>query len=199
MSLQRSYTYLAPLYDAVVGALGFDEARQASLEPLQNAPSSDVLVNGVGTGLDLPHLPRAHRYAALDLTRAMLQRARRRVDGPEVAWVQGDSEALPFADDSFDYVVLHLILAVVPHPHSALAEAARVVRRSGTLLIFDKFLAAGVKAPLRRMLNPLASRIATRTDVVFEEVLRTVPRLRVVSDERALARGWFRLIRLQKD
>jgi hypothetical protein len=94
--------------------------------------------------------------------------------------------------------VLHLIVAVVPHAERALREAARTLKIGGTLLLLDKFLPTGAKAPLRRFVNPIVSRIATRTDVVFEDVLDRVPRLRVVSDEPALARGWFRRIRLQK-
>jgi phosphatidylethanolamine/phosphatidyl-N-methylethanolamine N-methyltransferase len=198
MPLERSYTLLAPLYDLVVSARAFDRARQASLTSLHASGASDVLLSGVGTGLDLPHLPLTHRYVALDLTRAMLTRALRRASDLNISWIQGDSEALPFPDNLFDYVVLHLIVAVVPHPEHALAEAARVTKSGGTLLVFDKFLPRGSRATLRRMLNPIMSRIATRTDVVFEDVLDTVPRLRVLRDEPAFARGWFRLITLQK-
>ena len=198
MSLQRSYTLLAPFYDLVVTARAFDRARQTSLTSLDASGASDILLSGIGTGLDLPYLPRTHRYVALDLTRAMLTRALRRASGLDVIWMQGDSEALPFPDACFDHVVLHLIVAVVPHPARALAEAARVTKTGGTLLVFDKFLPRDSRATLRRMLNPIASRVATRTDVVFEDVLDAVPRLRVMSDKPAFARGWFRLIRLQK-
>jgi ubiquinone/menaquinone biosynthesis C-methylase UbiE len=198
LSLKRSYTLLAPFYDLVVSARAFEHARRKSLVPLNASGASDVLLSGVGTGLDLPHLPLTHRYVALDLTRAMVMRALRRASGLNITWVQGDSEALPFADNDFDDVVLHLIVAVVSHPQRALAEAARVTKTGGTLLVFDKFLPRGSRAAFRRILNPLASRIATRTDVVFEDVLDAVPRLRVLSDEPAFARGWFRLIRLQK-
>jgi phosphatidylethanolamine/phosphatidyl-N-methylethanolamine N-methyltransferase len=198
MSLKRSYTVIAPFYDFVVASAAFERARRASLECLAAMDPSDVLLNGVGTGLDLPHVPRAHRYVGLDLTRAMLERALRRASTLDVTWTQGDSEALPFPDESFDCVVLHLIVAVVAHPERALAEAARVVKTGGTLLVFDKFIARNSRAMLRRMLNPLVSRIATRTDVVFENVLASVPALRVVSDRPAFARGWFRRIRLEK-
>jgi ubiquinone/menaquinone biosynthesis C-methylase UbiE len=197
MSLRLSYTLLAPFYDLVVGS-AFTAARRASLAALPLDGPGRVLIDGVGSGLDLPLLPRSHHYVGLDLTRAMLARSLRRAAGLEFAAVQGDSLALPFRNASFDHAVMHLILAVVPDAARALAETARVVRPGGGILILDKFLRRGQSALLRRLLNPLAARVATRLDVVFEDVLAQVPGLDVVSDEPAAAGGWFRLIRLKK-
>jgi ubiquinone/menaquinone biosynthesis C-methylase UbiE len=94
--------------------------------------------------------------------------------------------------------VLHLILAVVPDAARALAETARVVRPGGSILVLDKFLRRGQSAPLRRMLSPLAARLVTRIDVVFEDALERVPGLRVAADEPVAAGGWFRRIRLER-
>jgi len=197
MSLKLSYTLLAPFYDLVAGT-AFAAARQASLAALPGNSHDRVLVNGVGSGLDLPFLPPANSYVGLDLTRAMLARSLRRAAGLEFSAVQGNSLALPFRNASFDHAVLHLILAVVPDAAAALAETARIVRPGGGILIFDKFLRRGQSAPLRRLLNPIAARLVTRLDVVFEDILRRVPGLRVISDEPAVAGGWFRRIRLEK-
>jgi ubiquinone/menaquinone biosynthesis C-methylase UbiE len=197
MSLRLSYTLLSPFYDLFVGP-AFRAARRASLAALPREGRATVLVNGVGSGLDLPLLPPNHRYVGLDLTRAMLGRGVRRAAGLEFRAVQGNSLALPFRDAAFDYAVLHLILAVVPDAVPALAETARVVRRGGVILVLDKFLRPGQRAPLRRLLNPVSARIATRIDVVFEEVLANVPTLRVAFDAPAAAGGWFRVIRLEK-
>jgi ubiquinone/menaquinone biosynthesis C-methylase UbiE len=195
--LRRSYRLLAPVYDlAVRGALA--RARARSLARLQRRARGEVLVAGIGTGLDLPLLPPAHRYVGVDLTRAMLARAVARRGPLEVCFVEGDVQALPFADAGFDMAVLHLILAVVPRPERCLAEIARILRPGGRVLLFDKFLRPGERAWLRRALNPVARRIATRTDVVFEDVLAEVPGLAVVADEPALIGGWFRLIELEK-
>jgi ubiquinone/menaquinone biosynthesis C-methylase UbiE len=146
-------------------------------------------VNGIGTGLDMPHLPPQHRYTGLDLTCAMLKQALPRASALNFCPVQGDAQRLPFADHSFDIVVLHLILPVVPEPAGSLQESARVTLRGGSLLVFDKFLKPGERARWKRALNPLARRIATRLDVVFEEMLAQTPALSLEEDEPALAGG----------
>jgi SAM-dependent methyltransferase len=196
MSLRSSYTLLAPVYDWLIGP-ALAAARRRSLDRLP-AAGAHILLNGIGTGLDLPLLPQTHRYTALDLTRAMLDKAQPRRGALDVQWIQGDSQRLPFRTESFDHVLLHLILAIVPDTFGALREATRVVRTGGRLFILDKFLRQGESAPLRRLINPLMRRIATRTDVVFEDALAATANLRVIDDQPALAGGWFRMITLEK-
>ncbi len=196
MSLKHSYTLAAPFYDAFLTA-ATRGARKRSLSALSNFPPRDVLLLGVGTGLDLPHLPNQHNYVGLDLTAAMLTRARPRAAGLHFTPLRGDVQRLPFGDASFDVAVLHLILAVVPAPTLCLAEAVRVLKPGGTLLVFDKFLRRG-EAGWKRLLNPLTRHVATRLDVVFEDVLAAVGGVQVTTNDAALASGWFRLIRLEK-
>ncbi len=196
MSLKHTYTLIAPFYDAALDR-ATRAARKHSLSALPGSPSR-VLLAGVGTGLDLPHLPRQHRYVGLDLTEAMLRRALPRVPGIDFTPLRGDAQHLPLADASFDAAVLHLILAVVPEPRLCLSEIERIVRPGGSVLVFDKFLRRGQPALLRRLANPVLRRVATRLDVVFEEVLEHTPGLAVEHDQPALAGGWFRMIRLRR-
>ena len=196
MSLKNSYTLIAPFYDAAI-ARATQAARKRSLSVLPETPSR-VLLAGVGTGLDLPHLPARHNYVGIDLTHAMLRRATPRATHVDFAPVRGDAQNLPFAAGSFDVAVMHLILAVVPDPAKCLGEIERVLRPGGQALVFDKFLRPGEPALLRRMANPLVSRIATRLDVVFESLLVAAPGLQVDFDQPALAGGWFRMIRLRR-
>jgi ubiquinone/menaquinone biosynthesis C-methylase UbiE len=195
--LRISYTLIAPLYDLVIEA-PMRAARKRSLAALPASAGQNILVSGAGTGLDLPHMPAMHRYTALDFNPEMLARARPRGAHLDIDFILGDSMALPFDDAQFDVVVLHLILAVVPEPQRVLSEAARVLKPGGKILLFDKFLQPGQRAPVRRLLNGLSRRVATRMDVVFEEVLSQVPQLTVESDVAALGGGWFRQIILNK-
>ncbi|MBI5919263.1 MAG: class I SAM-dependent methyltransferase [Nitrosomonadales bacterium] len=197
MSLKTSYRFIAPFYDYAIRRATL-AARRRSLLRLPSIPAR-VLISGAGTGLDFPLLPLRHDYVALDITAAMLAKAQPRCIGLNMALTQGDSMALPFADHSFDCVVLHLIVAVVPQPARCLAEAARVLKPGGQLLVFDKFLRPGQLAPLRRLVSPLLGQLATRTDVIFENALQGSPSLHMMSDEPALAGGWFRLIELRKE
>ena len=196
MSLKYTYTLIAPFYDAAISK-ATQAARKRSLSALPETPSR-VLLAGVGTGLDLPHLPPQHHYVGLDLNQSMLRRALPRVGQIDFLPVQGDAQRLPFPDNSFDSAVLHLILAVVPQPAHCFAEIARVLKPGGEVLVFDKFLRHGQTALLRRLANPLMRRIATRLDVVFEDLLSEAPSLKLEHDQPALAGGWFRMIRLRK-
>lgn len=193
--LQYSYTLLAPLYDVVVGSPS-RAARRRSIAALGDLTGRQILLDGVGTGLDLPLLPAGAEAVGIDLTAAMLRRAAARARGVKLH--QGDAAALPYADGAFDAVIMHLILAVVPKPDRALAEAARVLKPGGRIAVLDKFLRPGQWAPVRRLVSPLAGRLATHTDVVFEELLAASPGLAVISDDPALAGGWFRRILLEK-
>lgn len=197
--LRRAYTLWAPVYDALVAG-ATRGMRRASLARLDVGTGDTVLLVGIGTGLDLPWLPPGPRYAGVDLTPAMLERARRRAerDRRVLDLRLADASTLPYPSAGFDAVVMHLILAVVPDPVAALAEAARVVRPGGEIAIVDKFLRPGQRAPLRRLAAPLMRRIATRTDVVFEECLAAVEGVEVVEDAALGAGGWFRRIRLRR-
>jgi len=74
MALKHSYSPLTPLYDAAVrGPL--DGVRRRSLARLKDINNKDILINGIGTGLDLEYLPDGAHYTGSDITPLMLKRA----------------------------------------------------------------------------------------------------------------------------
>lgn len=202
MALKHSYTFLAPIYDCIVSG-PIDDYRKQSIARIENTKNKNILINGIGSGLDIPYLADDANYIGTDITAAMLALAQKRVDNSSrnnlnISLQLADSQALPFNDNHFDDIVMHLILAVVPKPELALQEACRVLKPGGKIFIFDKFIRSGQLALGRRFINLFMQHIATRTDVIFENVLASCPQLKVVHDEPALAKGWFRLIELKK-
>ena len=151
------YQIYAPFYDWL--ARPWEKARRRAIDRLDPPPGSRVLIPGCGTGSDLEHLPATTEVTAIDLAPAMVRRTAERGErlsldvDPQV----GDAQALPFADDVFDAVLLHLVLSVVPEPRAVVAEAARVLRPTGKISILDKFVPEGERPSLlRRAVNPLA-------------------------------------------
>jgi ubiquinone/menaquinone biosynthesis C-methylase UbiE len=94
---------------------------------------------GCGTGqLTATLAPFVGRVIAVDASAAMLQAARKRLQGFEnVELRRGDLEALPIDDARLDAATLALVLHHLPEPGQALAEVARVLKPQGRLLIVD--------------------------------------------------------------
>ncbi|ACX96116.1 class I SAM-dependent methyltransferase [Halothiobacillus neapolitanus] len=203
MSLRQTYRLWAPIYDLMLKQ-ATRAARSRNLEELGAMEGKALAIIGIGSGLDLDlfnERTRPEYCVGLDITRAMLKRAQARGDASSfpVRLIEADAMNTPLKSQQFDVVLLHLILAVVPKPERALAEASRILKPGGRIVIFDKFLHHHQKAPLRRLISPLLGMLATRTDVELEPLLAAHPELRLTRDESLLARGWFRGITLIKN
>ena len=72
---------------------------------------------------------------ATDLSRAMVQQGREQANANLVCWALSDACRLPFADESFDAILLFLVLHQVADPKKALQEAYRLLRPGGHCLI----------------------------------------------------------------
>jgi len=97
----------------------------------------DVLDIASGDGVLAELLaPHAGRYTCVDSSARVVAAATERLRRfPNVEVREGDMHALPFADGSFDLVVLMHALTYASKPAQAVAEAARVLRRGGRLLL----------------------------------------------------------------
>jgi ubiquinone/menaquinone biosynthesis C-methylase UbiE len=135
-----------------------------------------VLEVGVGTGRNLPYYGPDVDLAGVDASAGMLalaEAATRRL-GREADLRVGDAQALPFAEASFDTVVICLALCTIPDPALALREARRVLRPGGELRLLEH-----VRSPNRpvriaqRLLDPLSVRF--QADHLLREPLDHLP------------------------
>lgn len=196
----RVYGILAKVYDE-----GFDWAlgpgRRRAIEALAPAPGARVLEVGVGTGLSLPLYPPGVHVSGIDISEAMLDRARARLESlgrDDVDLRMMDATDLAYGDGTFDAVFAPYVISVVPNPRRVMDEISRVCRPGGTVVIVNHF---GSRSPgLRRiegMLNPLTQWLGFRLDVPVETVTAT-PGLTLVRTERVNLFGHWSCLVLRR-
>ena len=154
------YGRLTPLYDVVFGAV-LKEGRRRAMTHLRPQAGESVLEVGVGTGVDLCEYPATCKVTAIDLSRAMVDRARERaahIGEPRVSFAQMDATKLAFPDASFDAVYAPHVVNVVPDPVAIGREMARVCRPGGRIVLLNHF--DGVPETTN-LTNEIAGRIAT--------------------------------------
>jgi ArsR family transcriptional regulator len=117
------------------------EVEDALLRLLPDRSVDDLLDVGTGTGRMLELFgPRIARGVGVDLSREMLAVARAHLERAGLRHChvrQADMYQLPFPSASFDAVLVHQVLHYAETPGDAVAEAARVLRPGGRLLVID--------------------------------------------------------------
>lgn len=170
--VRRHYDRSAESYDRLIAwaeRAFFGDGRQWVCSPARG----EVLEVAVGTGRNLPFYPEDIHLTGIELSPKMLDIARHRASesGIEADLRVGDAQNLPFPDASFDTVVATLALCTIPDDRRAVAEAARVLRPGGRLLLLEH-----VRSPflpvrlLQRVLNPLT--VLLEHDHLLREPLR---------------------------
>ena len=143
---ESAYSRWAPIYDLIFD-LPFHPGRSAAAAAAAEAagPDGEVLVVGVGTGLELGLLPKNLRVTGIDLSAPMLKLARERVAKHALRQVKAlhimDAGALEFPDARFDVALAPYVMSVVPSPAKALDEMWRVLRPGGQMVLMNHFSA----------------------------------------------------------
>ncbi|QDT18197.1 ubiquinone/menaquinone biosynthesis methyltransferase [Alienimonas californiensis] len=151
--VRRMFGAIAGRYDLMnrlmTGGLDVLWRRRISRADLGAGPALDCCT---GTG-DLAFALRKRRpdlrVVGADFTHQMLAEATRKDRRGEIAWVEGDGEALPFADAAFTAVSVGFGLRNVADTRRGLAEFYRVLAPGGVLLILE------TSRPTNPLLAPL--------------------------------------------
>jgi ubiquinone/menaquinone biosynthesis C-methylase UbiE len=102
------------------------------------ARESKILEAGIGTGrIGLPLLERGYALVGADLSTAMMGKLQEKIIGQNyrLTLVQSDVNGFPFPDASFDCVYAVHLYHLVANWQNALAEAIRVIKPGGVMLV----------------------------------------------------------------
>ena len=171
----RIYSDYALLYDKTFGKIFYNRIKDV-IESLHISPGAEVLELGVGTGTSFPAYPRYCKVTGIDLAVDMLVQARAKISKNSWSHLQVmemDALNLAFADNSFDYVTAFHTVTVVPDPVQMLAEAKRVCRPGGEIVIVNHFTTdLPIIGSLTEALDPLTRRLGWRTKLKLKPFLQ---------------------------
>lgn len=152
----REHRIFAALYDRMLAPLERD-VLGARRRHLLSGLTGTVLDVGAGTGVNLPEFRSADRVVAAEPDGAMRRHLEAKVAAAAVKVEVSDAaaESLPFPDESFDAVVFTLVLCTTPDVPAALAEARRVLRPDGMLVVLEHVRGHGTLARAQDVITPV--------------------------------------------
>ena len=110
------------------------EAICREVEPILNRKMT-VLELACGTGqLSFPLAPKTAHWEATDFSEQMIAEAKKKSASKKLYFSVQDATNLPYADNSFDAVMIANALHIMPEPEKALREIHRVLKDQGYLL-----------------------------------------------------------------
>lgn len=146
--------------DWVMRGPRFQDERTRALHQLHGS----VLEIGFGTGLNLPHYPKAVTWLTAVEPHNLLPHAvtQRSVEAPmPIEVVRVTAERLPFEDGSFDCALSTWTLCTIPDVRAALREIRRVLKADGTLVFLEHGRSDDPRlARWQDLLNPLQRLVA---------------------------------------
>lgn len=172
---------VAARYDLVNDLLtgGLDRVwRRAAVAAVAPEPGERILDLAAGTGTSSkPFADAGALVVPADLSLGMLQVGKQRQ--PELAFVNADALALPFADGAFDAVTISFGLRNVEDTASALAELRRVTKPGGRVVIceFSTPTAAWLRLAYHGValrVLPLVARLSASNPVAYEYLAESI-------------------------
>lgn len=180
MSVTAYYGRHARLYDAIATLPGIGRWRERAADALDLEPGDTVVEMGCGTGANLPvlreHVGPAGRVVGVDLTRPLLERARKRADKwRNVHLVEGDATR-PAVDD-VDAVLGTFVVGMFPDPATAVGRWCDLVRPGGRMAVLEatpsrRLVALPLNVAFDRFVRAGAPSGGSRASAALEERVR---------------------------
>ena len=196
----RAYRRWAPVYDLTFGKLVEVGIKHATA--CVNRYEGRVLEVGVGTGLSLPCYKKMLKVTGIDLSAAMLARARERVQRESLSNIEQlremDATKLGFANQSFDIATAMYVMTVVPEPAAVMHELARVTKIGGHIVIVNHFsVDKGMRAVVEKNLARFSDVLGWRPEFPIR-TLMVSDRLKLEELRPLKPMGLFTLLRFSR-
>jgi len=145
--IEKMFDNVAPTYDLLnrVLSLGIDESWRkkaiAKFDPTKAKNLLDVATGTADIAIRMSSQLSPDKIIGLDLSAKMLEYGQKKVNkknlGDKIELVQGDSENLPFEDNTFDGVIVSFGVRNFENLEQGLSEIYRVLKKDGQIVVLE--------------------------------------------------------------
>ncbi len=184
------WTFLYPIVD-----LFLRPQKRIFFNTINSYPHGQLLEIGVGNGAHFKYYNR-HKIIGIDTSTSMVTKAQKRTkDNIEV--VQMNGENLSFQNETFDYVILSHVLAVVEDPENLLKEVYRVLKPDGKIFILNHFTPNNWLGYVDKIFGGV-SRIFHFKSVFHISDLRQIEKFKILRSFNAGPFSYFKILIYEK-
>jgi len=173
-SIKKIYAGYSNIYDALFKRFFYPRIKHA-ITYMDIKPGERVLDVGVGTGLSLQEFPGNCTVVGIDLSTAMLRKAKDKIGKHGLGHIHVlsmDAMSIGFRDDTFDKVFISHVVSVVPDPYRLMSEVRRVCKKGGQVVIVNHFKSSNkVVEIVEKLINPVCKKIGWRSDLCLNEFI----------------------------
>lgn len=169
--IRKIYSRYSPVYDILFSQM-FSPRIRLGLEKIGIEKGDRIIEVGIGTGLSLPLYPDSCEVVGIDITRKMLEKAKKKKDKfglGNVHLFEMDGENITFSNDSFDHAVLPFVMSVVPEPEKMVSEIKRITKKNGKIIIINHFCSQSpIFSKIEKFFSPFFLKLGWKSGLPIE-------------------------------
>lgn len=189
-SYYNKFSWLYPLVDVFLKS-----QKRVLFHEINKLPDGKLLEIGVGNGAHFLFYKK-HQVIGIDTSAAMLNVARKHGTA-RIQLLEMSGEALLFADEQFDYVVLSHVIAVVDHPEELLNEVLRVLKPQGQVFILNHFTPNNWLGYIDKAFQPFSKLLHFRS-VFYIHQIAAITKFTLIKEVGLGIGSYFKLLIYQK-
>ena len=177
-TIQTMFNLIAGKYDMINNVMSFktqNYIKYKSIKNLNIKPHNNVIDLCCGTGdlaIFVKEIQPEANVVGIDFSEKMLEIANNKNSSNKIQYLQGDVTNLPYADDTFDFVVMGFGLTNILNAEKAVDEAYRILKPGGCFMHLD-FGTHNFLSKIYDIITPISIRFFTENAAAYSYLIES--------------------------